>query len=230
MIVVGAGLSGSEVAWGLARLRVPTLLITTSLDTIAALPGDGWAFAPPASGLLARLSVEAGGPDAWRARDLHRAVKRELEREGALHVLQSTVTGLLSDRDGRVRGVDTWEGVPREADRVALCVGSFLAARLRIGATEEVAGRLSELADDSLYEDLEARGVVFERRRLTLAGDDLSPGYEVEHSVLAPGEVGEDGAMLRLPGLYAFGLCAGGSPDLQQSARAGVAALRTLAR
>ena len=229
VIVVGAGLTGSEAAWGLARVGVPTLLVTTSLDTIATLPGDGWRFAPPPQGLLATLAAEAGGPEAWSARALHRAAKRELEREPALHVLQSTVTGVHCDAAGRVVGVATWEGVARSAPLVALCVGSFLRARLRMGHSVEVAGRLSEFADDDLYEDLLARGRRFEVRRLTLPGDALQPGYEVEHQVLAAGEVAADGAVRGLPGLFAYGLCAGAPADLATSARRGVEAAGWLA-
>jgi tRNA U34 5-carboxymethylaminomethyl modifying enzyme MnmG/GidA len=229
VIVVGAGLTGSEAAWGLAERGVATLLVTTSLDTIANLPADHWRFEPPASGLLASLAAEVRGPDGWSARGLHRAVKRELERSPALHVLQSTVVGLRSDGDGRLIGVDTWEGVTHHADRVALCLGSFIHARLSLGTSREVAGRLSELADDALYHELRERGLRFEARRLVLPGTALAPGYEVRCRVLAPGEVAEDGAVGGLPGLYAYGLCAGAEADLAVSAAAGVAASRWLA-
>ena len=229
VIVVGAGLTGSEAAWGIARAGVPTLLVTTSLDTIATLPGDGWRFEPPRQGLLATLAREAGGPDAWSARALHRAAKRELEREPALHVLQSTVTGVRCDAAGHVVGVDTWEGVARGARLVALCVGSFLRARLRMGRSVEVAGRLSEFADDGLYDALRARGTRFEVRHLALPGDELQPGYEVEHQVLAAGEVATDGAVRGLPGLFAYGVCAGAAADLATSARLGVEAAGRLA-
>jgi len=229
VIVVGAGVTGCEAAWGLAQRGVATLLITTSLDTIANLPGDGWAFDPPPAGLLSLLADEAGGPCGWSARGLHRGAKRELERQPAVHVLQSTVVGVRIDAVGRVIGVDTWEGVARDAARVALCVGSFLHARLRLGSSEEVAGRLSELADDALYHDLRARGLGMAPRRLELAGDALAPGYTVDFQVLAADEVARDGAVRRLPGLYAYGLCAGGSAALADSAEAGLAAGEQLA-
>lgn len=229
VIVVGAGLTGCEVAWGLAQRAVPTLLVTTSLDTIANLAGDGWAFDPPATGLVASLAEEAGGPRDWSARGLHRGAKRELERQPAVHVLQSTVVAIRTDAAGRVIGVDTWEGVAHDAARVALCVGSFLQARLRIGSSEEVAGRLSELADDALYHDLRGHGLRFEPRRLELSGDALAPGYTVDFQVLARDEVAADGAVRRLPGLFAYGLCAGASADMAGSVEAGVAAGQELA-
>jgi tRNA U34 5-carboxymethylaminomethyl modifying enzyme MnmG/GidA len=229
VIVVGAGLTGCEAAWRLARRGVPTLLITTSLDTIATLAADGWTFDVPAGGLLALLSREARTAAGWSSRALHRGAKRELERLPALHVLQATVVGLRVGAGGMVAGIDTWEGVARDAPRVALCVGSFLKARLRLGVSEEVAGRLSELADDSLLEDLSGRGLRFESRRLELPGDDLAPGYTVDFEVLAAGEVAPGGSVRGHPGLYAFGLCAGERADAARSVAAGAEAAERLA-
>lgn len=229
VIVVGAGITGSEAAYRLARGGVATLLVTTSLDTIATLPGDGWSFEPPAGGLFAALADEARRGERWSAGGLHRGAKRELERLAPLHVLQSTVVDLRRDEAGRVTGVVTWEGVERHAARIALCLGTFLGARLRVGAYEERAGRLSELADDALFERLRSLGVGFVERSAAIEGDALTPGYAVSFHVLAPGETDADGRVLRLPNLHAFGLCAGREADLSASAEAGAAAAAVLA-
>jgi tRNA U34 5-carboxymethylaminomethyl modifying enzyme MnmG/GidA len=221
VVVVGAGLAGSELAWGLAVRGLPTLLVTTSLDTIANLPGDGWRFEPPEGGLLARVADEARGADgAWRSWPLHRAIKRELERTRDLHVVQSTVTGLVIEA-GRVTGVRTWEGVDRAASRVALCVGTFLRARLELGSVVEHAGRLSEMAYDDLYDDLRGRGVRFEEAEARLPGDDLAPGYAVRYRVIAPEEAGPDGALRAVPGVWAIGACAATDVDLARAAGSG---------
>lgn len=229
VIVVGGGITGSEAAWRLARRGVATLLVTTSLDTIATLPGDGWSFEPPPGGLLAALADEARSGSHWSARALHRGVKRDLERERALHVLQSTVVDLRLDGAGRVGGVVTWEGVERSAPHVALCLGTFLGARLAVGDTIERAGRLSELADDALYERLGALGVRFVAREAGIEGDALSPGYRVTFHAFAEDETDGHGRVWRLPGLYAFGLCAGGPCNLTASAEAGRRAAEVLA-
>ena len=228
VVVVGGGITGSEAAYRLATSGVATLLVTTSLDTIATLPGDGWSFEPPPGGLLAALATEALRDGRWSVGRLHRGANRELERLAALHVLQSTVVDLRIDAAGRVVGVVTWEGVERPAQRVALALGTFLGARLQVGATEERAGRLSELADDALYERLGALGVAFEARSATIEGDAHAPGYRVTYHVLAPGQTDARGQLLRVPNLYAFGLCAGGAADLSASARAGAFAAETL--
>jgi len=228
VIVVGGGITGSEAAWRLARGGVSTLLVTTSLDTIATLPGDGWSFEAPSGGVLAGVAHEARSASRWSARALHRGVKRDLEREPALHVLQSTVVDLRLDEAGRVTGVATWEGVERAAPRVALCLGTFLGARLTVGDTMERAGRLSELADDALFERLGALGVRFVDREASIEGDALSPGYRVTFHALHADETDDHGRVRRLPGLYAFGLCAGGPCDLTASAEAGRQAAQTL--
>lgn len=229
VIVVGAGVTGSEAGWRLAQRGVRTLLLTTSLDTIATVPRDGWRFEPPSGGLLERVAPEASRAGRWSARALRRAAKRELERLSTLHVLQSTVVEVLLDPDRTVTGVETWEGVEHRGRCVALCVGSFLHARLRVGESEQRAGRLSELSDDGLYEQLGALGLVFQEHHIALEGDEDRPGYEVRYAALSDASVGADGAVTALPGLYAFGLCAGGAPDVGASARAGAAAARTLA-
>jgi tRNA U34 5-carboxymethylaminomethyl modifying enzyme MnmG/GidA len=225
VLIVGAGVTGSELAWGLARRGIETLLVTTSLDTIANLPGDGWRFEPPEGGLLAQLATEArDAAGAWRSQALHRAVKRELEREGSLHTLQSNVVGLLVE-GGRVVGVRTWEGVDRRADVVALCVGTFLRARLRVGALEEAAGRLAEMAYDELHDDLVGHGVRLEEAEALLPGDDVAPGYVVRYRRIASGEVDDRGRIRALPGAFAFGACAGRADDLAAAAREGRAAI-----
>ena len=229
VIVVGGGITGSEAAWRLARGGVATLLVTTSLDTIATLPGDGWSFDPPRGGVLEAVAVEARTASRWSARALHRGVKRDLERESALHVLQSTVVDLRIDDAGRVGGVVTWEGVERSAPRVALCLGTFLGARLAVGETIERAGRMSELADDALFERLGALGVRFVEREVAIEGDALSPGYRVTFHAMHDHETDEHGHVRRLPGLYAFGVCAGGPCDLTASAEAGRRAAQALA-
>ncbi|MBA2666155.1 MAG: FAD-dependent oxidoreductase, partial [Trueperaceae bacterium] len=210
-LVVGGGLCGSELAWGLASADVPTLLVTTSLDTIANLPSEAWRFDPPPGGVLDRVADEARAADgAWRSWPLHRAVKRELERLPHLHVLQSNVTALVrgTGDSGRVEGVRTWEGVDRHAQRVALCTGTFLRSRLEMGTLVERAGRLSEMTYDDLHDDLLAHGVPFEEAVARLDGDALTPGYVVRHQVVAPSGVAEDGALAGLPGAWAFGACA----------------------
>jgi tRNA U34 5-carboxymethylaminomethyl modifying enzyme MnmG/GidA len=231
LLVVGAGLAGSEAAIHAARAGLDTLLVTTSLDTLYMLASDKARLEPPPDTLMAELVAEvedaAGFTDAWA---LHRAAKYRLEHTPGLHLLQSSASGLLVE-DGAVLGVATWEGVPRRARMTALCVGSFLAARLRVGELTEVAGRLSEMAYDDLFADLSARGFQFEDARFAAGEVQGSLPYTVDCQVFAAQERAASGrALPRLARLYAAGVCVHPGLGYEESAAAGLDLGRQLVR
>jgi len=213
LIIVGAGVSGSEAALACARGGLNVLLVTTSLDTVYNLVGEAADLTPPPGTLMAELcgGTETGTRTARVAAfELHRRAKTAVERHPKLHLLQSSVSGLLA-RGGRVVGVSTWEGVDRFAPRVALCAGSFLWARLTVGDLTETAGRLSEMAYDDLYDDLLARGFTFEEVKLEAPASRGAPPYVVACRRFAGAEWdAETLALTRLSGLYAAGVCAVG--------------------
>ncbi|MBS3934171.1 MAG: FAD-dependent oxidoreductase [Truepera sp.] len=207
LIVVGAGISGSEAAYACALRGLDTLLLSTSLDTVYMFP-DGAVLNPPPGTLMAELHAKLA--DAWGyvgSLAWHRAAKGALERQTGLHLLQANAVALLTEGDA-VRGVATWEGVDWLAPRVALCVGSFLQARLTIGSLTEAAGRLSEMAYDDLYHNLQAIGFTFVPERLEVPG---SLPYRVEYQRFAPPQWNPVSFQLQpIAGLYAAGVCAAG--------------------
>lgn len=226
VLIVGAGAAGCELAWGLVQQGVDTTLLTTSLDTVYALPADRWRAEPPAGSLWARIDSEArltSGELAAGA--LRRAVKRELERQPALRLVQSNVTAIELDANGhRALGVRTWEGPVLEVDALVLAVGSFLGARLEMGALVETAGRLSEMAYDELYHDLLQHRVPMLARTLTLADEPGTPGYSVHYQAFAAAAMAplHHGSARLLPfeNVYAVGLVAG-AEGISQAAEAG---------
>ncbi|MEX2503181.1 MAG: FAD-dependent oxidoreductase [Trueperaceae bacterium] len=225
LAVVGAGATGSELAWRVAETGRRVLLVTTSLDTIFAAASER-PRADAREGTLQhelrdRLTVRDDGTvGAW---ELHAAAKGWLETVPSLTVLQSSVDALVVDGDGAVRGLDTWEGVPRRADRVALCVGSFLRARLLRGASEEHAGRPGEMAYDELADDLRARGVPLRPCRWNGPADEGAPDenrWTVHFERLD--RAGLDGFAVRtVHGLYAAGVCRHGPLTYPGAARDG---------
>lgn len=211
-----------------ARAGWNVLLVTTSLDTVYTLDLAGGAVTPPEGSLLAELC--GTDPVAVPTFELHRRAKGVLEREPTLHLLQSSVSGLQT-QNGRVTGVTTWEGVSRSAPLTALCVGSFLHARLTVGTLTETAGRLSEMAYDDLYDDLTARGFAFDDLTLSVPESRGAPSYTLRCKRFRPDEW--DAATFelgRLGGLYAAGLCASGSLTYEDAVREGGRLARYLLR
>ena len=220
VLVVGGGAAGCELAWGLARRAVATTLLTTSLDTLYALPADAWPSVPPAATLWSAVAAEArDAAGRQRAGPLRRAAKRELERLEHLRVVQSNATALARGDGGEVVGVRTWEGPPVRAAQTVLAVGSFLGARLTLGPAVELAGRLSEMAYDDLRDDLRDAGLRLRRHTVALDGDGVAPAYAVEHDVVDVDEleplrlngrtVVGAGRARRWPGLWFVGACTG---------------------
>jgi len=227
VVIVGAGVAGSEAAWRCARAGLRTLLVTTSLDTSYNLARDRERLQPPAGSLLAELVSAVGGPDGQVQNfALHRAAKRALESEQLLHTLQSTVSGLVVE-GSRVVGVNTWEGVERRAGVTALCVGSFLRARLTIGSVVEQQGRLSEMAYDDLYLDLVERGFEFEEAGFAVPAVHGALPYTVSSAVFRAEEFPAPALVSRrLAGLFAAGACvrpaSAEPPGYEQAARQGL--------
>ena len=220
LIVVGAGVSGCEAALSCARGGLNVLLVTTSLDTVYNLVGEGAPLTPPPETLMAELCGDAERRVATF--ELHRRAKTAVEHHPNLHLLQSSVSGLLV-QNAQVRGVSTWEGVDRFAPLVALCAGSFLRARLRVGALTETSGRLSEMAYDDLYDDLSARGFAFAEIELEAPPSRGAPPYTVTCRHFSRGEWRTDFALPRLRGLYAAGVCAAGYLTYEDAAAQGLA-------
>ena len=220
LIVVGAGLAGGEAALAAARAGLGVLLVTTSLDTVYNLVGAGTTLTPPVGTLLAELYGRE--PQTLGTFDLHRRAKAVLEREPTLHLLQSSLSGLLTEQ-GRVTGVSTWEGVARYAPRIALCAGSFLRARLSVGTLTETSGRLSEMAYDDLYNDLARRGFRFTDLSLEAPASRGAPPYTVACKRFGGAEWNAGTFELgRLAGLYAAGVCAAGYLSYEAAAGQGL--------
>jgi tRNA U34 5-carboxymethylaminomethyl modifying enzyme MnmG/GidA len=206
--IIGAGIAGCEAAWRCARAGIDTLLVTTSLDTLYNLLGDKIALDPPEDTLMARVFAEVQQDGIVGNWVFHRRAKTILETETNVHLLQSSVTALLHEQK-QVTGLRTWEGVDRLARHTALCVGSFLHARLTIGTLTEVAGRLSEMAYDDLADHLLELGITLHDTRLEASFDDSSLPYHVDCQTLKD-NVSDDYQVRGFTGLYAAGVCRGG--------------------
>ena len=207
--VVGAGLAGTELAWRLARAGADVLLVSQALDHLGNLyqPTVDASLFPTESLFtrVARAIAPDGGPlDGWH---FHRVLKAEVEATSGIHLLQSCVKGLA--RTEADFTLATWEGPSLHARTLVLAVGSFLRARLTLGAFEEEAGRLSEVAYDFLADDLSGQGVPLAPREDTAQGMDGAPAYSVRYATFPPEEL-NGFALTRWPDAFALGRCTPG--------------------
>lgn len=224
--IVGAGAAGSEAAYRLAKRGYEVVLVTTSLDTIFSCGAERLVAAMPEDtfgGLVARsLQPDADGTvAAW---DVHTAAKYVLESTPRVHVLQSTVDDLLVEERSSERfvtGVETWEGVPRAARAVLLCVGPFLRARLEVGVAHEEAGRPGEMAYPALADALERFGVAL-RREHHEGGGGESPVWRGTFRRLADSAV-HAGRVRGWTNLFAAGIVVHGAMTYEAAARDGAA-------
>ncbi len=169
VIVVGGGHAGTEAALASARMGVPTLLLTQSIETLGAMScnpaiggigkghlvkeidamGGVMGVAADHCGIHFKRLNASKGPAvrATRAqidRALYRAfIRHRLENQPHLDLFQQAVDDLVVE-DGRVRAVVTQMGLRFDADTVILTVGTFLAGLVHIGEAQYQAGRAGD--------------------------------------------------------------------------------------
>ncbi len=171
IIVIGGGHAGTEAALAAARMGQKTLLLTQNLDTLGQMScnpsiggigkghlvkevdalGGAMAAATDEAGIQFRILNSSKGPAvrATRAqadRVLYRqAIRRRLEAQPNLLILQSTVDDLLLNSD-KITGVITHLGITFSARAVVLTVGTFLEGVAHVGNQNFQAGRAGDPA------------------------------------------------------------------------------------
>jgi tRNA uridine 5-carboxymethylaminomethyl modification enzyme len=189
VIVVGGGHAGAEAATAAARIGVPTLLVTASLDTIGQMScnpaiggvakgtvvrevdvfGGVMGRAADRSTIQFRMLNQSKGPAVWAPRAqcdrslYRRAVRGLLEELPNLDLVQGTVRNLLLVKD-RVEGVTTTDGRTFRARSVILTAGTFLRGRIHMGTSLTVpAGRAGDPPAVDIAEQIESIGLTVDR-------------------------------------------------------------------
>ena len=169
VIVVGGGHAGTEAALASARMGVPTLLLTHSIETLGQMScnpsiggigkghlvkeidalGGAMAAAADEAGIHFRILNGSKGAAvrATRAqadRLLYKAaIRRRLEDQSNLWIFQGACDDLLVSGD-RIKGVVTQVGVRFDAPCVVLTAGTFLNGRIHVGLDSHAGGRAGE--------------------------------------------------------------------------------------
>ncbi len=162
VIVVGAGHAGIEAALAVARMGIDTVLFTTNLDAVGNMPcnpsiggsakghlvfevdalGGEMGYCADRATLQSRTLNLGKGAAVHSKRvqadrnEYKRLMKRTLESEERLRLVQSEVVEVLTTDEGgtvRVTGVKTHLDEIWEADAVVICAGTFLDSQIFVG-------------------------------------------------------------------------------------------------
>ncbi len=179
VIVIGGGHAGTEAALAAARMGMTTLLLTHNLETIGQMScnpaiggigkghlvkeidalGGAMAHAADKGGIQFRTLNSRKGPAvrASRAqadRVLYKAaIHAAVENEPNLDLFMQGVDDLIIEND-QVKGVVTEMGLKLKASAVVLTVGTFLAGKIHIGDSNQLAGRAGDPPSNALAQRL----------------------------------------------------------------------------
>lgn len=207
IIVVGAGHAGCEAALSAAHLGNKTLLITQNLTSIAALSCNP-AMGGVAKGQIVREIDALGGysgintdmntmqfrmlnsskgPAIWSPRAQVDNItfplgwRNKLENTPNLFLWQDDVIGITTS-NGKVTGVKTKLSLTIKSSAVILTNGTFLSGKIHIGETNFAGGRLGELNEEGLTENLQKIG--FESAKLKTGTPMRVDGRSIDFSKL----------------------------------------------
>ena len=179
VIVIGGGHAGTEAALAAARMGMKTLLLTHNIETIGQMScnpaiggigkghlvkeidalGGAMAHAADKGGIQFRTLNLRKGPAvrATRAQTdrirYKAAIHKAIEDQSNLDLFMQSVDDLII-QDDRVVGVVTKMGLKLKASAVILTVGTFLAGKIHIGDSHQLAGRAGDPPSNALSQRL----------------------------------------------------------------------------
>lgn len=187
--VIGAGHAGIEAALAAARLGAKTAIFTMSLDAIGNMPcnpsiggtakghlvreidalGGEMGKAADATFLQSRMLNRGKGPAVHSLRvqsdrdAYHREMKRRLEQQEGLDIIQAQVCDLRTDEIGAIRELVTQLGAVYQVQTAIICSGTFLHGRIYVGDVSYESGPDGLHAAVGLSEALERLGIGLRR-------------------------------------------------------------------
>ena len=187
--VIGAGHAGIEAALAAARLGAKTAIFTMSLDAIGNMPcnpsiggtakghlvreidalGGEMGKAADATFLQSRMLNRGKGPAVHSLRvqsdrdAYHREMKRRLEQQEGLDIIQAQVCDLRTDETRAIRELVTQLGAVYQVQTAIICSGTFLHGRIYVGDVSYESGPDGLHAAVGLSEALERLGIGLRR-------------------------------------------------------------------
>lgn len=187
--VIGAGHAGIEAVLAAARLGAKTAIFTMSLDAIGNMPcnpsiggtakghlvreidalGGEMGKAADATFLQSRMLNRGKGPAVHSLRvqsdrdAYHREMKRRLEQQEGLDIIQAQVCDLRTDETGAIRELVTQLGAVYRVQTAIICSGTFLHGRIYVGDVSYESGPDGLHAAVGLSEALERLGIGLRR-------------------------------------------------------------------
>ena len=188
VVVVGAGHAGCEAALATARLGLKTLILTTSLESIADMPcnpniggtgkghivreidalGGQMAINIDKTFIQSRMLNTSKGPAVHSLRVqadkklYHDEMKKTLENEENLDIFEQEVDK-INYEDGKIVSCETVQGAIYDTKAIIICTGTYLNGKILIGDYEKVSGPHGLSAATFLSDSLEEMG--FKLRR-----------------------------------------------------------------
>ena len=189
VVVIGAGHAGCEAGLAAARLGMDTLVLTTSLESIADMPcnpniggtgkghlvrevdalGGEMAKVIDKTFIQSRMLNTSKGPAVHSLRvqadkrKYHEVMKKVLEDEPNLDIFEQEVDKINYDEDGSIVSCETIEGAIFPCKAVIVCTGTYLNGKILMGDFEKVSGPHGLSAATHLSDSLEEMGFFLRR-------------------------------------------------------------------
>ena len=186
VVVVGAGHAGCEAGLAAARLGMKTLVLTTSMESIADMPcnpniggtgkghivreidalGGEMAINIDKTFIQSRMLNTSKGPAVHSLRvqadkrKYHEEMKKVLEDEVDLFEQE---VDKINYKDGKIVSCETVEGAIYETKALIICTGTYLNGKILIGDYEKVSGPHGLSAATYLTNSLEEMGFPIRR-------------------------------------------------------------------
>ena len=188
VVVIGAGHAGCEAGLAAARLGMKTLILTTSLESIADMPcnpniggtgkghlvreldalGGEMAKVIDKTFIQSRMLNTSKGPAVHSLRvqadkrKYHEEMKKVLENEPNLDIFEQEVDK-INYEEGQIVSCETIEGANFPCKAVIVCTGTYLNGKILMGDFEKVSGPHGLSAATYLSDCLEEMGFFLRR-------------------------------------------------------------------